>query len=276
MDEAAEDGDAQPERIELAAARGCAAVGVKTEAEQHEGDGDGPPIGSHEPAEADDEDGNCGQLGVEILEDFDEVGKDEGDQDEDGDGADDGEEGRVNHGGEGFAAEFLVLFAEGDDAPEDFVEHTAGLARFDEVGVHGREDVGMAFEGLGETAALLDRRVEIVDDVAQLGIGGLIAQGGECAEDGHAGLQQVGELAEEPVAILKADAGKGDLYRGAGLDLRKLLDGDREKAHVAELGDDGALVFGLHDARGDAFAAALHFVLELRHALTRRPGRCRR
>ena len=200
-----------------------------------EEDGDPPAVVLGGFAEGEEEEGEAGEFGAELVVEFGEAGDYEGDEEEEEKEDHDQQEGWVDEGGADLFAEGEGYALEGQVAGEDLFE-VAGALAGEEGGGVDEGDVALGFEGFGEGLAGADAG----GDVVELGAEGevFLALGEEVdgAEDGEAGFDQRKELLIKDKEHVELDfflaaAAKG----GAG------LDGIDE---VAGLGEAGAEFLG--------------------------------
>ena len=274
LDDRLERRHTQEKTVQLASPYGGAGIAGETghngpAHQQHR-----PPIAAHELAHAHHNLRGHGKLGVEVVEDGNEIREHERDQDEDRGEAHDGEEGRVNHGGGGLAAQFLFLLSERHDAPEHLVQHSPRFARAHQVGVEQREGARVPVHGVGQGVALLHVVAQLVDDLCEHGVFCLAHQRAQRLGKQHTRLNQVGQLPEEHVAFLQLDAAqratelvqvkprlRALLHRAALVQ----LDRGGEIPHVAQSGYRRLAVFRLDDAIELFAGAALGFIPKAGH-----------
>ncbi|OQB34895.1 MAG: hypothetical protein BWY09_02520 [Candidatus Hydrogenedentes bacterium ADurb.Bin179] len=145
-------------------------------------------------------------MGVEILKDFHKLWKYKRNEDKNGGRPDNQKEGGINHGGDGLAAQFFLLFPEGTDAPEDLFEHAAGLPGAHKAGIHGGKHLGMLFHGIGKTGAFLNIIAQLIHDLSEFRIFCLVYQGTQGAGYHHTRFTKVGQLPQHYVTIFDTDA----------------------------------------------------------------------
>lgn len=173
--------------------------------------------GAAEPlAHVDEPDGEGGHVGVEVVEDLNELGHDEDHDAQHDDAGDADDRGGVDHRADDAGFEPGGFFEKLGQAGEDEVEHTADFAGGDHLGVEDVEGLGVFGEGVAERGTRRDVFVDVLEGVLHEAGLLLLLEDGERAEDGQAGVLQGGELAGEEGEVLLADPADVDGH-AAGL-----------------------------------------------------------
>ena len=231
-----------------------------------EGQQEDPPVAPGEPAHAKQYLRRKGQGLSGLLEDLGEAGNDVVQQHHDGGGPHQGQQGRVDEGGDQVAPQLVGRLLELDQALQHQGEGAAGFSGPHHVDVELGEDPRVGGQAVGQGPAPLEVLQDLVGQGLQLLLGGELLADGQATVQRQAGADQGGELLGEEHEVPGADAARAPAnlhVPDAPAAPRPQMEGDQP--HVLQLEGGGPVAGFLHHAVDDPAVLADSSIEEGRH-----------